>query len=77
MTHREELWENYEDALMALLMDLVAEEEGKQLLQELEQMKSAPRYAVPKEIDDHVYALINEWFEMDNKQPENADSAIR
>ena len=62
MTHREELWENYEDALMALLMDMVAEEEGKQLLQELEQMKSDPRYVVPKEIDDHVYALINEWF---------------
>ena len=77
MTHREELWENYEDALMALLMDMVAEEEGKQLLQELEQMKSDPRYAVPKEIDDHVYALINELCEMDNKQPENADSAIR
>ena len=76
MTHREELCENYEDALMALLMDMVVEEEGKQLLQELEQMKSDPRYAVPKEIDDHVYALINEWSGKDSTQSEKTDMAI-
>jgi hypothetical protein len=75
MTRREALWENYEDAFWTLFMDVVAEEEGKQLLQELEQMKSDPRYAVPKEIDDHVYALINEWFGKDSTQPEKPDTA--
>ena len=60
---------------MALLMDMVVEEEGKQLLQELEQMKSDPLNAVPKEIDDHAYALINGWFEKDSKQAENTDEA--
>lgn len=32
MTKREQLIEQYEDALFALLMDSVAEEEGKRLL---------------------------------------------
>ena len=29
MTQKEQLWENYEDAVFAILMDAVAEQEGK------------------------------------------------
>ena len=35
MTKREQLIEQYEDALFALLMDSVAEEEGKHIAQEI------------------------------------------
>ena len=29
MTQKEQLWENYEDAVFTILMDAVAEQEGK------------------------------------------------
>ena len=42
MTKREQLIEQYEDALFALLMDSVAEEEGKQALELNERLKADP-----------------------------------
>ena len=39
MTNHERLTEQYEDALFALLMDSVAEEEGKQALELNERLK--------------------------------------
>jgi len=45
---REELREQYEDALFALLMDEYAEEEGKRLLEENERLKNDPSAAVPE-----------------------------
>lgn len=42
MTNHERLTEQYEDALFALLMDSVAEEEGKQALELNERLKADP-----------------------------------
>ena len=51
MTRHEKLLENYEDALFALLMDEVAEQEGKRFLAENEQLKQNKKSAIPAEVD--------------------------
>lgn len=51
MTRREKLQENFEDALFALLMEEVAEQEGQRLLEENERLKRDPENAVPPEVD--------------------------
>ena len=48
MTNHERLTEQYEDALFALLMDSVAEEEGKQALELNERLKADPAAEVPE-----------------------------
>ena len=50
MTKREQLIEQYEDALFALLMDSVAEEEGKQALELNERLKADPAAEVPESV---------------------------
>lgn len=47
MTKREQLIEQYEDALFALLMDSVAEEEGKKAIELNERLKADPEAEVP------------------------------
>ena len=42
MTRREELQEAYEDAMFALLMDYVAESEGKKALEENRALQKDP-----------------------------------
>ena len=49
MTKREQLIEQYEDALFALLMDSVAEEEGKKAIELNERLKADPEAEVPAE----------------------------
>ena len=39
MTQKEQLWENYEDAVFAILMDAVAEQEGEKGLQLMEELE--------------------------------------
>ena len=51
MNRKEQLQEQYEDALFALLMDDMMEEEGRQLLEENERLKQEPSAAVPEEDD--------------------------
>ena len=51
MNRSERLYNDYEDALFALLMDEVAQEEGAQLLEENERLKNDPNAAVPPELD--------------------------
>ena len=51
MTRREKLQENFEDALFALLMEEVAEQEGQRLLEENEKLKRDPESTVPPEVD--------------------------
>lgn len=62
MTRREQLWENYEEAVFALLMDEVAEEEGKKLLEENERLKQDPSAAIPPEVDRRCRATIRRAF---------------
>ena len=39
MTQKEQLWEQYEDAVFAILMDAVAEQEGEKGLQLMEELE--------------------------------------
>lgn len=59
---REKLQENFEDALFALLMYEVAEQEGQRLLEENERLKLDPESAVPLEIDRRCMKKINREF---------------
>ena len=50
MTQKEQLWEKYEDAVFAILMDAVAEQEGKRGLQLMEELEHDPSAHVPEEV---------------------------
>lgn len=62
MTRREKLEEQYEDALFALLMDDIADEEGQALLEENERLKHDPSAAVPEELDKKCRKIIRNTF---------------
>lgn len=62
MTRREQLQEQYEEALFALLMDEVAVIEGQKALEENERIKNDPSARVPEEIDIHCRKLIERRF---------------
>ena len=49
--NRQQLLENYEDALFALLMDDFAEREGEKLKAENERLKQDPAAQPPEELD--------------------------
>lgn len=51
MNRNDRLYNDYEDALFALLMDEVAQEEGARLLEENERLKGDPNAAVPPDLD--------------------------
>lgn len=55
----EALLENYEDALMRLIMYRVAQEDGKRLLEEAEELERSG-FEVPKELDEKCLKLIRE-----------------
>ena len=62
MTQKEQLWENYEDAVFAILMDAVAEQEGEKGLQLMEELEHDPSAQVPEEVQkkgrkDHPKSL--------------------
>ena len=50
MTRREQLQEQYEDALFALLMDELARSEGEKLLEENERLKQEPDADIPDDV---------------------------
>lgn len=62
MDKHDQLYENYEDALFALLMDRVAQEEGEQLLEENERLQNDPAAAVPESIDQKSRETIRRAF---------------
>lgn len=62
MSRREELIENYEDALFAVLMDKVAEEEGAKLREENQRLKEDPDAAVPEHVDAVAKETIRKAF---------------
>lgn len=62
MTNREKLQENYEDSVLALLMDEFAESEGKRYIEENERLRQDPDAAVPEEIEKRALHLIDQQF---------------
>ena len=62
MTHREELYEKYQDALFALLMDEGANAEGKKALEENERLKKDPTAGVPPEVSERCLKRIDREF---------------
>ena len=66
MTRKEKLRDNYEDALFALLMDSVMEEEGKKLLQENERLKADPEFEVSEETSRRCVKAIRKAFAKKN-----------
>lgn len=62
MTNHERLTEQYEDALFALLMYSVAEEEGKQALELNERLKADPAAEVPESARRRCEATIRREF---------------
>lgn len=66
MTRREQLQEQYEDALFALLMDDLAWQEGERLLEENERLKNDPGAAVPEDAMKRCLWVIDREFARKN-----------
>ncbi|WP_151075906.1 DUF4367 domain-containing protein [Flintibacter sp. KGMB00164] len=62
MTNRETRKEQYEDALFALLMDDMAQEDGEELLRLNEQLKQDPGAAVPEAVQRRCERVIGTAF---------------
>lgn len=62
MKPHDQLIEDYEDAVFALLMEQVAQIEGQELMEENERLKNDPTAAVPKSLDQKCYKAINRAF---------------
>lgn len=62
MKNREQLWEDYEEARFALLMDALAEAEGEEALHLSEALNRDPEGALPPEVDRRCEAVIRGAF---------------
>ena len=62
MSKREQLMEEYEDALFALLMDEVMQIEGEEAIRWNEELKLDPQYAVPENITHQCEKTIKNEF---------------
>lgn len=62
MTRRENLRDQYEDALFALLMDDLAWQEGERLLELNESLKNDPDADIPEEVMARCRKVINREF---------------
>ena len=62
MKNREQLWEDYEEARFALLMDALAEAEGEEALHLSEALNRDPEGGLPPEVDRRCEAVIREAF---------------
>ena len=69
MTQKEQLWEKYEDAVFAILMDEVAEQEGKRGLQLMEELEHDPSAQVPEEVQRRAEKTIRKAFAAKNREP--------
>ena len=68
MTQKEQLWEQYEDAVFAILMDAVAEQEGKRGLQLMEELEQDPSAQVPEEVQRKAEKTIRKAFAAKNRE---------
>lgn len=62
MKNREQLWEDYEEARFALLMDALAEAEGEEALRLSKALNRDPEGALPPEVDRRCEAVIRGAF---------------
>ena len=62
MDRHEQLVENYEDALFALLMESAAKYEGQKLLAELDELNADPDFELPPDMDKRCMRTINAEF---------------
>ena len=62
MSQKGPLWENYEDAFFAILMDAVAEQEGEKGLQLLEELEQDPSAQVPEDVQRKAEKTIRKAF---------------
>ena len=62
MHEQEKLYEQYEDAVFDLLMDKVAEENGKKLLQQNEELLADPDAAVPETLSKRCLRTIEKAY---------------
>ena len=62
MTRREQLWENYDDALFALLMDEVAVTQGKEAAEENARLAQDEDAQVPDDVTSRCLAAISRRF---------------
>ncbi len=69
MTQKEQLWENYEDAVFAILMDAVAEQEGEKGLQLMEELEHDPSAQVPEEVQRKAEKTIRKAFAAKEREP--------
>lgn len=68
MTQKEQLWENYEDAVFAILMDAVAEQEGEKGLQLMEELEHDPSAQVPEGVQRKAEKTIRKAFAAKNRE---------
>lgn len=62
MNEKEKLYEQYEDAFFALLMEEVAEAEGTELLEKNEQLQADPNAAVPEIVTKRCLNVIENHY---------------
>lgn len=62
MTKHEQLMENYEDALLALLMERAIEEQGTRFLEENERLKNDTEFSIAAGLNRKINRLINRTF---------------
>ena len=62
MNENERLYEQYEDALFVLLMNKVAEETGKELMQKNEELLADPNAAVPEALSKRCLRTIEKAY---------------
>lgn len=62
MNRREQIQDQYEDALFALLMDEIATMEGKKAVEENERLKNSPSAAIPEDVDRRCLQTIRRHF---------------
>ena len=61
-TDRSQLWEEYEDAAFAILMHTVAEQEGEQALQCLDELQQDPSAQLPEEAKQRAEQTVRKTF---------------
>ena len=72
----EALVENYEDALMRLVMYRVAQEDGKRLLEEMEELENSG-FEVPRELDEKCIKLIQSACAPEERKQVPAEAGTR
>lgn len=69
MKQKEELWENYEDAVFTILMETVAEQEGQKALHLMQELKHDPSAQVPEEVQRKAEKTIRKAFAAQKREP--------